>query len=67
MFKRFLPPVLMTHQEEVARVCSGVLLQDVYQDLFESCMIPKSLKSGIILPYSKAKGPKPTIRIITEE
>ena len=44
-----------------------ILLQDVYQEFFENCMIPESLKSGIILPSSKAKGPKPTIRIITEE
>ena len=37
-----------------------ILLQDVYQDVyqefFESCMIPKSLKSGIILPLFKGKG-----------
>ena len=34
------------------------LLQDVYQEFFESCMIPKSLKSGIILPLYKGKGAK---------
>ena len=33
-----------------------ILLQDVYQEYFESCMIPKSLKS-------KAKAP---IKIVTE-
>ena len=41
-----------------------ILLQDVYH---ESCMIPKSLKSGIIVSCSKAKAPKLIIRIITEE
>ena len=35
-----------------------ILLQDVYQEFFESCMIPKSLKSGIILPLFKGKGTK---------
>ena len=30
-------------------------------------MIPKSLKSGIILPCLKAKAPKLTIKIIAEE
>ena len=35
-----------------------ILLQDVYQEFFESFMIPKSLKSGIILPLSKGKGAK---------
>ena len=35
-----------------------ILLQDVYQEFFESCIIPKSLKSGIILPLFKGKGPK---------
>ena len=35
-----------------------ILLQDVYQEFFESCMIPKSLKSGIILPLFKGKGAK---------
>ena len=44
-----------------------ILLQDVYQEFFWTCMIPKSLKSGIILPCSKAKAPKLTIRTITEE
>ena len=44
-----------------------ILLQDVYQEYFESCMISKSLKSGIILPLFKGKGAKATIRIITEE
>ena len=44
-----------------------ILLQDKCQEFFESCIISESLKSGIILPCSKAKGPKPTIRIITEE
>ena len=38
-----------------------ILLQDVYQEFFESCMILESLKSGT------ANGPKPTIRIVTEE
>ena len=33
-----------------------ILLQDVYQEVFESCMIPKSLKSEIILPLFKGKG-----------
>ena len=35
-----------------------ILLQDVCQEFFESCMIPKSLKSGIILPLFKGKGAK---------
>ena len=35
-----------------------ILLQDVYQEFFESCMIPKSLKSGINLPLLKGKGGK---------
>ena len=35
-----------------------ILLQDVYQEFFESCMIPKSLKSGIILPLFKGKSAK---------
>ena len=35
-----------------------ILLQDVYQEFFESCMIPKSLKTGIILPLFKGKGAK---------
>ena len=35
-----------------------ILLQDVYQEFFESCMIPKSLKSGTILPLFKGKGAK---------
>ena len=35
-----------------------ILLQDVYQEFFESCMIPKSLKSGIIIPLFKGKGAK---------
>ena len=35
-----------------------ILLQDVYQEFFESCMIPKSLQSGIILPLFKGKGAK---------
>ena len=35
-----------------------ILPQDVYQDFFESCMIPKSLKSGIILSMFKGKGVK---------
>ena len=35
-----------------------ILLQDVYQEFFESCMIPKRLKSGIILPLFKGKGAK---------
>ena len=32
-----------------------ILLQDVYQEFFESYMIPKSLMSGIILPPFKGK------------
>ena len=35
-----------------------ILLQDLYQTFFESCMIPESLKSGIILPLFKDKGAK---------
>ena len=35
-----------------------ILLQDVYQEFFESCMIPKSLKSVISLPLFKGKGAK---------
>ena len=35
-----------------------IMLQDAYQEFFESCMIPKSLKSGIILPLFKGKGAK---------
>ena len=35
-----------------------ILLQEMYQEFFESCMIPKSLKSGIILPLFKGKGAK---------
>ena len=35
-----------------------ILLQDVYQEFFESCMIPKSLKSGIILPLFRGKKAK---------
>ena len=35
-----------------------ILLQDVYQKFFESCMSPESLKSGIILPLFKGKGAK---------
>ena len=35
-----------------------ILLQDVYQEFFESCMIPKSLKSRIILLLFKGKGAK---------
>ena len=35
-----------------------ILLQGVYQKLVESCMIPKSLKSGIILTLFKGKGAK---------
>ena len=35
-----------------------ILLQDVYQELFENCMIPESLKSGIILPLFKGKRAK---------
>ena len=35
-----------------------ILLQDVYQEFFESYMIPESLKSGIILPLFKGKGDK---------
>ena len=35
-----------------------ILLQDVYQEFFESCMIPESLKSGIILPLFEGKGAK---------
>ena len=35
-----------------------ILLQDVYKEFFESCMIPESLKSGIILPLFKGKGAK---------
>ena len=33
-----------------------ILLQDVYQEFFESFMIPESLKSWIILPLFKGKG-----------
>ena len=33
-------------------------MQDLYQTFFESCMIPESLKSGIILPLFKGKGAK---------
>ena len=35
-----------------------IFLQDVYQEFFESCMIPKSLKSETILPLFKGKGAK---------
>ena len=35
-----------------------ILLQDLYQTFFESCMIPESLKSGIILSLFKGKGAK---------
>ena len=35
-----------------------ILLQYVYHELFESCMIPESLKSRIILPLFKGKGAK---------
>ena len=35
-----------------------ILLQDVYQEFSESYMIPKSLKSGIILPLFKGKRAK---------
>ena len=35
-----------------------ILMQDLYQTFFESCMIPESLKSGIILPLFKGKGAK---------
>ena len=35
-----------------------ILLQEVYQEFFESCMISKSLKSGIISPLFKDKGTK---------
>ena len=35
-----------------------ILLQDLYQECFESCMIFESLKSGIILPLFKGKGAK---------
>ena len=35
-----------------------VKLGDLYQTFFESCMIPESLKSGIILPLFKGKGAK---------
>ena len=35
-----------------------ILLQDVYQEFFESCMIPECLKSGIILPLFNGKGAK---------
>ena len=35
-----------------------ILLQDLYQTFFETCMIPESLKSGIILPLFKGKGVK---------
>ena len=46
--------------EHVKFVCPDlwILLQDVPQEFFESCMIPKSLKSGIILPLFKGKGAK---------
>ena len=40
-----------------------ILLQDVYQESFESYMIRASLKLGIILPLLK----KPTRRIIRDE
>ena len=35
-----------------------ILMQDLYQTFFESCIIPESLKSGIILPLFKGKGAK---------
>ena len=35
-----------------------ILLQDVYEEFFESCMIPENLKSGIILLLFKGKGAK---------
>ena len=35
-----------------------ILLQDMYQEYFESCMVPESLKSGIILSMFKGKGAK---------
>ena len=35
-----------------------ILLQDLYQTFLESCMIPESLKSGVILPLFKGKGTK---------
>ena len=35
-----------------------ILMQDLYQTFFESCVIPESLKSGIILPLFKGKEAK---------
>ena len=35
-----------------------ILMQDLHQTFFESCIIPESLKSGIILPLFKCKGAK---------
>ena len=35
-----------------------ILMQDLYQTFFESCMIPESLNSGIVLPLFKGKGAK---------
>ena len=35
-----------------------ILMQDLYRKFFESCIIPESLKSGIILPLFKGKGAK---------
>ena len=40
------------------QVLSLDLLQDLYQEFFESCMIPESLKSGVISPLFKGKEAK---------
>ena len=43
------------------------LLHDLYQVFFDKSSVCKTLKTGLVLPFSKAKAPKQTIKITTVE